>query len=556
MKKFLLLSAASFMAAGAMAQLATGEYYIKNVETGEFLNEGYSWGTHAVTKAYPCAFNISLNKPQEEGEWKVVGIEDNSTPFWSTWSEYVNLTGDGSLHYEFYNYTAGNNNWDNWAIVLTNGLNRGVDGYHEYMYLRADAYGWGDEYAASDNGHLDHNFNWDTFKTDMAGAFVTVDITRSGTNVVVDAKIKTVEGKDYFQKVSLDGITSDVLGTFLTCEGSHLLVNPEVFGDTKEEYVENYTVKSAYGYIKIEGEPYMDGGAPLPVYLESVGEAYNIKVDGKYLTAKADVIDYLGLVNLHVVDATEQPSGNLSAWQIISREEMVAALAAATPENPVEASFFLNAGQIEVNANNNISSWTYIKNGEPAQIVTPDGGWFDHGAWDNKTTYAWCINEAGENANKQEPVAGVDVVSQDVEGMPAGSYKVEYRVVNQNNTALVVKFNDAEGQPYEYEESDLWYNSAWDALVAHTETANFTVAEDGKLSIKMEKTINPAEQNRFAFKSFSLSYLGKAATGVDVAVDENAPVVYYNMQGVRVANPSNGAFIKVQGKNATKVIVK
>ncbi|MDE7419017.1 MAG: hypothetical protein K2N35_02280, partial [Muribaculaceae bacterium] len=545
-----------FMAAGAMAQLATGEYYIKNVETGEFLNEGYSWGTHAVTKAYPCAFNISLNKPQEEGEWKVVGIEDNSTPFWSTWSEYVNLTGDGSLHYEFYNYTAGNNNWDNWAIVLTNGLNRGVDGYHEYMYLRADAYGWGTEYAASDNGHLDHNFNWDTFKTDMAGAFVTVDITRSGTNVVVDAKIKTGEGKDYFQKVSVDGITSEVLGTFLTCEGSHLLVNPEVFGDTKEEYVENYNVKSAYGYIKIDGEPYMDGGAPIPVYLESVGEAYNIKVDGKYLTAKADVIDYLGLVNLHVVDATAAPSGNLSAWQIISREEMVAALAAATPENPVEASFFLNAGQIEVNANNNISSWTYIKNGEPAQIVTPDGGWFDHGAWDNKTTYAWCINEAGENANHQEPVAGVDVVSQDVEGMPAGSYKVEYRVVNQNNTALVVKFNDAEGQPYEYEESDLWYNSAWDALVAHTETANFTVAEDGKLSIKMEKTINPAEQNRFAFKSFSLSYLGKAATGVEVAVDENAPVVYYNMQGVRVANPSNGAFIKVQGKNATKVLVK
>ncbi len=554
MKKFLLLSAAAFMAAGAMAQLASGEYYIKNVETGEFLNEGYSWGTHAVTKAYPCAFNISLNKPQEEGEWKVVGMEDNTTPFWSTWGEYVDLIGDGTLHYEFYNYTSGANNWDNWAIVLTNGLQRGADGYHEYMYLRADAWAWGAEYEA--NGKLDHNFNWDTFKTDMEGAFVTVDITRNGTNAVVEAKIKTVAGAEYFQNVSLEGITSDVLGTFLTCEGSHLLVNPEVFGDTKEDYIENYTVKSAYGYIKIEGEPYMDGGAPAPVYLESIGEAYNIKVADKYLTANAEVVDYLGLVNLHVVDATDAPAGNLSAWQIISRDEMIAALAAATPENPVEASFFLNAGQIEVNASNNISSWTYIKNGTPAQIVTPDGGWFGHGDWNNKTTYAWCINEAGENADHQEPVAGVDVVYQDVEGMPAGSYKVDYRVVNQNNTALVVKFNDTECKPFEYEESDLWYNSAWDALVEHSDTANFTVGKDGKLSIKMEKTIDPVGQNRFAFKSFALYYLGNSDSGVEAEVDENAPVVYYNLQGVRVANPSNGAYIKVQGKNTTKVIVK
>lgn len=36
----------------------------------------------------------------------------------------------------------------------------------------------------------------------------------------------------------------------------------------------------------------------------------------------------------------------------------------------------------------------------------------------------------------------------------------------------------------------------------------------------------------------------------------NAPVEYYNLQGVKVANPSNGIFIKVQGNKATKVLVK
>lgn len=38
--------------------------------------------------------------------------------------------------------------------------------------------------------------------------------------------------------------------------------------------------------------------------------------------------------------------------------------------------------------------------------------------------------------------------------------------------------------------------------------------------------------------------------------DENAPVEYYNLQGVRVANPENGLYIKRQGNKATKVLVK
>ena len=39
-------------------------------------------------------------------------------------------------------------------------------------------------------------------------------------------------------------------------------------------------------------------------------------------------------------------------------------------------------------------------------------------------------------------------------------------------------------------------------------------------------------------------------------VDENAPVEYYNLQGVRVANPANGIFIKRQGSKVTKIYVK
>lgn len=45
-------------------------------------------------------------------------------------------------------------------------------------------------------------------------------------------------------------------------------------------------------------------------------------------------------------------------------------------------------------------------------------------------------------------------------------------------------------------------------------------------------------------------------TGVnEIAVDENAPVEYFNFQGVRVANPEKGMYIRVQGGKATKVIL-
>lgn len=40
-----------------------------------------------------------------------------------------------------------------------------------------------------------------------------------------------------------------------------------------------------------------------------------------------------------------------------------------------------------------------------------------------------------------------------------------------------------------------------------------------------------------------------------IAADENAPVEYYNLQGVRVDNPDNGLYIRRQGNTVTKVIL-
>ena len=46
-------------------------------------------------------------------------------------------------------------------------------------------------------------------------------------------------------------------------------------------------------------------------------------------------------------------------------------------------------------------------------------------------------------------------------------------------------------------------------------------------------------------------------TGIaDIVADENAPVEYFNPQGIRVDNPENGLYIRRQGNKVTKVIVK
>lgn len=50
---------------------------------------------------------------------------------------------------------------------------------------------------------------------------------------------------------------------------------------------------------------------------------------------------------------------------------------------------------------------------------------------------------------------------------------------------------------------------------------------------------------------------GLGETGIDnITADSNATTEYYNLQGVRVANPENGLYIRRQGNTVTKVFVK
>ena len=47
-----------------------------------------------------------------------------------------------------------------------------------------------------------------------------------------------------------------------------------------------------------------------------------------------------------------------------------------------------------------------------------------------------------------------------------------------------------------------------------------------------------------------------AVSGInDIQADSNAPVEYFNLQGVKVSNPENGIFIRRQGGKTSKVLM-
>ena len=93
---------------------------------------------------------------------------------------------------------------------------------------------------------------------------------------------------------------------------------------------------------------------------------------------------------------------------------------------------------------------------------------------------------------------------------------------------------------------------------ANMKTCDFTVGENGKLSIKLTQTGLGDGQNRFAFKNFDLLYKGNGSSGIEgIGIEAaDAPAEYYNMQGIRVAEPTTGLYIVRQGNKVSKQLIR
>jgi hypothetical protein len=158
----------------------------------------------------------------------IAGAEDNSSGWWTEFSQYFVVPSGKKLVVEFENYGSGANNWNNWNVCVATAKERDADGYSEYFVLRSDWYGWGNaDYNAAmiefDYGGGD--VNWDEFREKMQGAYVTLslDHARAGyaflevQNVASDGFVIT---EKYNQPVS----STEDIEAFLICDGSHFVI--------------------------------------------------------------------------------------------------------------------------------------------------------------------------------------------------------------------------------------------------------------------------------------------------------------------------------------------
>ena len=87
-----------------------------------------------------------------------------------------------------------------------------------------------------------------------------------------------------------------------------------------------------------------------------------------------------------------------------------------------------------------------------------------------------------------------------------------------------------------------------------------TINKDTRISVRPEDSQylpNGAVSGNYRFCINNFKVTGTAGAGVaGIMVDEDAPVEYYNLQGVKVANPENGIFICLQGSKTTNVTLK
>lgn len=247
-------------------------------------------------------------------------------------------------------------------------------------------------------------------------------------------------------------------------------------------------------------------------------------------------------------------------WEILTREQMHQAMAAATDANVLDATYLIKAHMIDVNDKDNETAW--LVGGETNKLTFPAPGWGTgyEDSWIRKVVYAWF------NLDDHPEMEGImDVnVCQQVADAPAGTYEVEYQVSNQSLTPMEIMFNNTVAEPIAGKGQDYWYGDAASDFnnYDNLKKAVFTVGDDGNLAITMTKHTSADTQTRFAFKSFILKYHGTNSSlggveGIEAdAFDADAPAEYYNLQGIRVAEPTTGLYIVRQGSKVSKQLIR
>ncbi len=96
---------------------------------------------------------------------------------------------------------------------------------------------------------------------------------------------------------------------------------------------------------------------------------------------------------------------------------------------------------------------------------------------------------------------------------------------------------------FAFEDPFLWIYNSDNSIMAEDYTGTILLNLIGGVGEPAEVTVFPGTNPDGPFSSIE-----------DITVDANAPVEYFNIHGVRVANPENGIYIVRQGAKVSKIV--
>ena len=259
----------------------------------------------------------NANKNQNTGDTTylkintaIVGAEDNSSGWWTAFSDYFTIPVNKLLHVEFVNHSSGVNNWNNWNLAVAN-AERDAEGYKEYFVLRADAYGWGNKdfvgsMITKDYPDTDGDGDvWNDFRATMQGASVSIDIDHSVTgNVYITATAVGTNGTVLIETYQQPVSTAADIVSFLVCDGSYFEMKKAYLIPSKVTVVEDVlpvaiSVKGTPAFVELGNDNYWGDGVATVTFADGSSEtvnpsdiSFNVIPDMKTLGVKTVVVAY------------------------------------------------------------------------------------------------------------------------------------------------------------------------------------------------------------------------------------------------------------------------
>lgn len=176
---------------------------------------------------------------------------------------------------------------------------------------------------------------------------------------------------------------------------------------------------------------------------------------------------------------------------------------------------------------------------------TSDVATIDGQSWDADSANKYFDKYSGNSALSSS-------MQQNITGLPAGEYELSALLRGSNDTkiTLYAMFTNATGAKKNYTTDMLGkgntkipgseYENGWSEL----SKGGIQVTAGGKLTVTA-KAANSANNSWWSADRFRLT-LKKRTSGIEQISADSMPVktIYYNMQGVQIANPTNGIYIE------------